>query len=162
MGETCEAGSSSTDINNFNNIRKARNSLDINNNNNNNNKDSSASGSTETTNTNINNTGLNKRTWPHGFSRRRSGLSLSIDASMKVLREALYLEIARKKQRQQLQRAQHNKALLNSIGKRDVSAQLRTPARTLLLLFPHLLLPQPPRWQRGTKQAQHTVARDVR
>ncbi|KAK4294621.1 hypothetical protein Pmani_032767 [Petrolisthes manimaculis] len=107
--------------------RKARNSLDINNNNNNN-KDSGASGSS-TENNNNNNIGLNKRTWPHGFSRRRSGLSLSIDASMKVLREALYLEIARKKQRQQLQRAQHNKALLNTIGKRDVSAQLRTPAR---------------------------------
>nr|WLV89614.1 diuretic-hormone-44 [Gecarcinus lateralis] len=67
-----------------------------------------------------------KRAWPHNFSRRRSsGLSLSIDASMKVLREALYLEIARKKQRQQLQRAQHNKALLNTIGKRDVASQLR-------------------------------------
>lgn len=51
-------------------------------------------------------------------------MSLSIDASMKVLREALYLEIARKKQRQQLQRAQHNKALLNTIGKRDVASQL--------------------------------------
>ncbi|XP_064101482.1 uncharacterized protein LOC135212068 [Macrobrachium nipponense] len=67
-----------------------------------------------------------KRAWPHGFSRRRSsGLSLSIDASMKVLREALYLEMARKKQRQQMQRARHNQELLTSIGKRDVQQQLR-------------------------------------
>lgn len=67
-----------------------------------------------------------KRAWPHGFSRRRtSGLSLSIDASMKVLREALYLEMARKKQRQQMQRARHNQALLTTIGKRDVQHQLQ-------------------------------------
>ncbi|XP_071538328.1 uncharacterized protein Dh44 isoform X1 [Panulirus ornatus] len=90
-------------------IRKARNS-----------RNSSSS------NSSFDNTNMAKRAWPHGLSRRRnSGLSLSIDASMKVLREALYLEIARKKQRQQMQRAQHNKALLNSIGKRDVSHQLQ-------------------------------------
>ncbi|XP_037782679.1 uncharacterized protein LOC119579035 [Penaeus monodon] len=67
-----------------------------------------------------------KKSWPNGLSRRRaSGLSLSIDASMKVLREALYLEIARKKQRQQMQRARQNQALLTTIGKRDVQKQAR-------------------------------------
>ncbi|XP_047472983.1 uncharacterized protein LOC125027893 [Penaeus chinensis] len=67
-----------------------------------------------------------KKSWPTGLSRRRaSGLSLSIDASMKVLREALYLEIARKKQRQQMQRARQNQALLTTIGKRDVQKQAR-------------------------------------
>ncbi|XP_069982876.1 uncharacterized protein [Penaeus vannamei] len=67
-----------------------------------------------------------KKSWPTGLSRRRaSGLSLSIDASMKVLREALYLEIARKKQRQQMQRARQNQELLTSIGKRDVQKQAR-------------------------------------
>ncbi|XP_063847736.1 basic-leucine zipper transcription factor A-like [Scylla paramamosain] len=131
---------------NNNNNRKARDSRNSrsvtnpnnnnpNNNNNNNSLTSSTTTSTGTStaanNDNNNNNNMNhssgmfKRAWPHNFSRRRnSGLSLSIDASMKVLREALYLEIARKKQRQQLQRAQHNKALLNTIGKRDVASQL--------------------------------------
>lgn len=117
--------------------RDSRNSRSVTNNNNNtdNNNNNSLTSSTNTgtsTSTSNNNnlainhsSGMFKRAWPHSFSRRRSsGLSLSIDASMKVLREALYLEIARKKQRQQLQRAQHNKALLNTIGKRDVASQL--------------------------------------
>ena len=54
--------------------------------------------------------------------RRGSGLSLSIDASLKVLREALYLEIARKKQQQHMARARHNNQLLETIGKRSVSS----------------------------------------
>ncbi|XP_068211253.1 uncharacterized protein [Palaemon carinicauda] len=102
-------------------IRKIRNSAS-----------SSNSGSMMATNSNFDNNNNNsqaKRAWPHGFSRRRSsGLSLSIDASMKVLREALYLEMARKKQRQQMQRARHNQELLTTIGKRDVQQQLRGDA----------------------------------
>ena len=48
--------------------------------------------------------------------RRGAGLSLSIDASLKVLREALYLEIARKKQQENIARARQNKQILETIG----------------------------------------------
>lgn len=93
--------------------RKVRNSRNTNN---------SSSSNSNT----LDNNSMAKRTWPNAFPRRRtSGLSLSIDASMKVLRQALYLEMARKKQRQHLQRAQHNQKLLNDIGKRDVTRQLQ-------------------------------------
>ncbi|CAL4099817.1 unnamed protein product [Meganyctiphanes norvegica] len=61
---------------------------------------------------------------------RPQGLSLSIDASMKVLREALYLEIARKKQRQHQLRAAHNHQLLQTIGKRDTTRQLQQQSQT--------------------------------
>ncbi|XP_042215556.1 uncharacterized protein LOC121861710 [Homarus americanus] len=111
----------------INSLRKVRNS----NRSNRSNSSSGISGSNTSSNSNTNNNSpdtisMAKRTWPNGFSRRRaSGLSLSIDASMKVLREALYMEIIRKKQRQQMQRAQHNQKLLNSIGKRDVTRQLQ-------------------------------------
>ncbi|XP_076035125.1 uncharacterized protein LOC143021475 [Oratosquilla oratoria] len=65
-----------------------------------------------------------KRGRPSRYGRgRTNGLSLSIDSSMKVLRDALYLEIARKKQREQLRVAQQNREFLHSIGKRAVSAQ---------------------------------------
>ncbi|XP_069157535.1 uncharacterized protein [Procambarus clarkii] len=93
--------------------RRIRNSRNIN------------SSSPSSTNILDNNT-MVKRTWTKGPGRRgTSGLSLSIDASMKVLRQALYLEMARKKQRQQMQRVQHNQKLLNDIGKRDVTQQIQ-------------------------------------
>lgn len=52
--------------------------------------------------------------WPRGRS-----LSLSIDASMKVLRQALLFKSAQLRQQQQMSRARQNHEYLQTIGKRS-------------------------------------------
>ena len=58
-----------------------------------------------------------------GSRGRGRGLSLSIDASMKVLRQALLFKSAMLKQRQQLSRARENNKYLQTIGKRSVKEE---------------------------------------
>ncbi|KAF2355033.1 Corticotropin-releasing factor [Trinorchestia longiramus] len=57
-----------------------------------------------------------------GMGGRGRGLSLSIDASMQVLRQALLFKSAMLKQRQQLSRARQNQEFLQTIGKRSAPA----------------------------------------
>ncbi|XP_018022802.1 uncharacterized protein LOC108678823 [Hyalella azteca] len=55
-----------------------------------------------------------------GMRGQGRGLSLSIDASMQVLRQALLFKSALLRQRQQLSRARQNQEFLQTIGKRSV------------------------------------------
>lgn len=64
--------------------------------------------------------------YPGGRGR---GLSLSIDASMKVLRQALLFKSALLKQREQLSRARENHEYLQSIGKRSISNSMYAEAQ---------------------------------
>ena len=63
-------------------------------------------------------TGATSLSGPGGLGRGRS-LSLSIDASMKVLRQALLFRSALLKQREQMSRARQNQEILQTIGKRS-------------------------------------------